>query len=178
MSIVFQQKGLFHQTVKQPKYRAIGPIRHCHRITIANYQTRRMDALPARPLIQINGADIEPLFQRPEPASIIESARLVLFVAVSIKGDTPAIQTEIAQTAKVRRRMPEPVNIFLPRLAEVSRGMFFTGIRFCISVNIAKATLELDIDTGIFPGVMRCRVGQYPLANQGLFFLGNLSSPR
>jgi hypothetical protein len=128
-------------------------------------------------LIQVHSPNIESFFYSSEPIPIGKNTGFVPFIAVSIESYTPSIDVEITQPAEMDRSIPESLNILLPRLAKIGSGMFITFLRFFIGVDIAKDAFKPHVKAGIFSGILRFRMGQYPLANQRFFFLRNLPAP-
>ena len=135
--------------------------------------------LSTRLFVQVDHCRCEErFFGSSDKLTIWEYRKLVLLVAVGVKGKTPPVVTEVPQTAEMDRGAAHPIQILFFGLWPVRRRPIFRDRRFGIGVNIAKLATEADIQ--VFISTLELLVGNCmdTLFDIALYCLRNLLTAR
>src|SRR5262245_59222069 len=88
-------------------------------------------------ILQIHSRGVERLFGRTVKRATVEVTWLVFLVTVGVERHRPALLvTEVAQTAEVRRSIPQPLEIFLARFPKhgwIEIG-WHGGLSICVDI--------------------------------------------
>jgi len=122
-----------------------------------------MDLPGLKRLFQVYRTDVEALLGSTKPLAVRKDTRLISLVAICVKRHTPVIDVEVAQSAKVCRSVPEPLDELFARLAAICSGMLLTNVRLPIGINVAQSTPKPNFNPNILSRILPLSMGENSL---------------